>query len=233
MKRRSRFPSRGFTLIELLVVIAIIAILAAILFPVFAKAREAARGTSCKSNLKQLGNAIQMYVQDYDEQMPSSWFGTGYAAGTAYTWRSAVFPYAKNSGIYHCPSATKPALAWDGAFLPLSANEFDATNSYGFNVVHWETGAPSPASGAAMAAMTAPAETVLVAEKQNAQDALGYQSNAFDFNYGLAEPIASRRHAEGSNVLWSDGHVKMHKPDALIEPSSALRGNDLSYWTAE
>src|ERR1041385_5961651 len=94
----------GFTLIELLVVIAIIAILAAILFPVFAQAREKARQTSCLSNTKQWGLGITMYVQDYDETMPIS----GYEAflnPTSYWWNS-VAPYVKNSAVAACPSDT-------------------------------------------------------------------------------------------------------------------------------
>src|SRR5947208_1296323 len=104
---------KGFTLIELLVVIAIIAILAAILFPVFAKARGAARKSSCLSNMKQVSLAAMQYVQDYDERMPISGYrGTGAALGNSwdnrpirdyYTWRWAIQPYAKNVQIFSCP----------------------------------------------------------------------------------------------------------------------------------
>lgn len=100
--RRER---RGFTLIELLVVIAIIAILAAILFPVFAKAREAARKTTCTSNLKQLSLAMAMYRTDYDSQFPfAGWFDTGTCSTN--DWQNSIFPYVKNKGAYHCPSST-------------------------------------------------------------------------------------------------------------------------------
>ena len=84
---------KGFTLIELLVVIAIIAILAAILFPVFARAREKARQASCLSNEKQLALGLLMYCQDYDEQMPAS-----------DDWATVIYPYIRNSEILNCPS---------------------------------------------------------------------------------------------------------------------------------
>ncbi len=120
MKRDLNGRSRGFTLIELLVVIAIIAILAAILFPVFAQAREKARAISCVSNLKQIGLANNMYIQDYDETFPSGW-GDGPEAGIT-IWRICLEPYIQKyggqvengqasyddskmgpSGVYSCP----------------------------------------------------------------------------------------------------------------------------------
>ena len=120
MAHRGLFPIRparrgGFTLIELLVVIAIIAILAAILFPVFAQAREAARKTTCISNCKQLGLGFMMYVQDYDEQFPFVTCGDSYTGGCAtwirgsLPWTLTVQPYIKNFGLYTCPSDTDKA----------------------------------------------------------------------------------------------------------------------------
>src|SRR5438128_5463059 len=93
--QRKAAAHRGFTLIELLVVIAIIAILAAILFPVFAQAREKARAISCLSNAKQSGLAFAMYVQDYDEVTPCMGFGR--------EWWTNLYPYTKNLDLYYCP----------------------------------------------------------------------------------------------------------------------------------
>ncbi len=114
----------GFTLIELLVVIAIIAILAAILFPVFAQAREEARTISCLSNVKQLNLGMQMYTTDYDEHFPHwnwNFFCNGGNAGaprdSAAFWTMAIYPYVKNFGIYQCPD---DVLNWDDAWANCS-----------------------------------------------------------------------------------------------------------------
>jgi len=101
--RRRRVPA--FTLIELLVVIAIIAILAAILFPVFAQAREKARSAQCLSNVKQLGLAITMYAQDHDEKMPFNYAYTWPGQAYLYYWQDLCRPYVKNEQVYLCPSA--------------------------------------------------------------------------------------------------------------------------------
>src|ERR1700712_4301073 len=111
---------RGFTLIELLVVIAIIAILAAILFPVFAKAREKARQTACISNMKQMGLGFMMYVQDNDEAFPSS-------AYYGYGWGGKIYPYVKSKPVYTCPDdlhTVEPAiLAVSPQVTPISYAE--------------------------------------------------------------------------------------------------------------
>src|SRR5262245_41008736 len=112
----------GFTLIELLVVIAIIAILAAILFPVFAQAREKARQSACLSNLKQIGVALQLYTQDYDEMTPSArTYGAWWTKNDPKAWpapyaRDQLMPYVKNEALWNCPS-----IALDKIMYPPSA----------------------------------------------------------------------------------------------------------------
>jgi prepilin-type N-terminal cleavage/methylation domain-containing protein/prepilin-type processing-associated H-X9-DG protein len=118
MKTSSR---SGFTLIELLVVIAIIAILAAILFPVFAQAREKARQAACLSNTKQLGNALTMYVQDYDESLPmGGWSNT--ANGTLSRWYRDLYPYVNSLDVYVCPNITDDPTAIPGYYRPTLGN---------------------------------------------------------------------------------------------------------------
>jgi prepilin-type N-terminal cleavage/methylation domain-containing protein/prepilin-type processing-associated H-X9-DG protein len=127
---RHRRPA-GFTLIELLVVIAIIAILAAILFPVFAKAREKARQAACMSNLKQIGVALVLYSQDWDETHPGVWFGPPSQAAWSqpsnatlfYKWMDAIYPYVKNEQVFNCPS--------DGVNKKYTFRNRDGSNGYG------------------------------------------------------------------------------------------------------
>ncbi|HZO88379.1 MAG TPA: DUF1559 domain-containing protein [Chthonomonadaceae bacterium] len=173
----------AFTLIELLVVIAIIAILAAILFPVFAQAREKARQTSCLSNLKQTGLAVQMYVQDYDETFPKAEFwNSSTPFSNYYMWSSqlCIQPYIKNKDIYRCPSDSFSA-GHDAAYYGLPPNREPVPITYLANAISpfwpmWGVDNPQglftfgPEFGGvqvgatALAAVAAPADMVMLSE---------------------------------------------------------------------
>lgn len=124
----------GFTLIELLVVIAIIGILAAILFPVFARARENARRASCESNLKQIGLGLLQYTQDYDEKLTRAHYGGNGPSDAVlkYKWMDAIYPYVKSEEVFNCPSHDFEAPAGPYKFR-------NGTNygSYAINAAYW------------------------------------------------------------------------------------------------
>jgi len=155
---------RAFTLIELLVVIAIIAILAAILFPVFAQAREKARGITCLSNLKQIGTGVMMYVQDYDENYPMMQWGVG---DYHFTWPAMIHPYIKNDATYVNPtSGLTQAWGSSGIFKCPSFPDRNQSMNYGAHndlfVDNWNWGTNPSVS---MAALDAPADKVVIMEK--------------------------------------------------------------------
>jgi len=211
---------RGFTLIELLVVIAIIAILAAILFPVFARAREKARQTSCLSNLKQIGTAMMMYVQDYDERYGQSLSGT--TAGTVTVYH-VIMPYMKNAQILQCPSKKDEiSAAGVNAFIsavgaPALAPGFYGT-SYMFNPCVWEdgnlTGLVSPISDSEI---PRPAETIVIGDGNLAATA--------SFN----SPIVAR-HNEVANCAFADGHAKVVKAVQTTSTYVDCEGETLPVW---
>jgi prepilin-type N-terminal cleavage/methylation domain-containing protein/prepilin-type processing-associated H-X9-DG protein len=194
MSGRTAAPRRGFTLIELLVVIAIIAILAAILFPVFAKAREAARQSSCLSNLKQYATASLMYVQDYDETLPHS---ANFAGNCIDLYYLAVDPYVKNKEVPKCPSEPQ-AMEIAALFAPYGVPACPNTPpfvSYTVNKdIFFDGFAARPA--VSLAAIDRPAETVM-----------HYDGNVDNIG---RQPVQAR-HNEGFNASFVDGHAKAIK----------------------
>jgi len=193
VKRTNR---SGFTLIELLVVIAIIAILAAILFPVFAQARESARKTSCLSNAKQLGLGITMYIQDYDETMVMAWNltqpgelrdnGAVYRQWT--TWTKNVQPYVKNVPILLCPDNKFNAFIQSANATARS----EIYSSYGFNYGYLNTYAGADSDGSSylflpigLAGVNKPATTVMIADDQGPNYATA------DHAYVWAQPMGN------------------------------------------
>ncbi|MBI2298772.1 MAG: DUF1559 domain-containing protein [Armatimonadetes bacterium] len=181
MRRSAR--TKGFTLIELLVVIAIIAILAAILFPVFAKAREKARQSSCNSNAKQLMLAIRQYTQDYDEVMPRMyWSGSAWEPAASGWWGGEIGPYIKNAQIFRCPSKQ------------------DTVCSYIFN---------GTLQGMPDASVTNPAERITLGDSTgNGWWALDGPTMAI---FGNAACRLGAVHNEGANFGYYDGHAKWLK----------------------
>lgn len=170
----NKFNKRGFTLIELLVVIAIIAILAAILFPVFAQAREKARSIACLSNTKQIGTGAMMYVQDYDETFPIAW-GAGPSAGT---WFEQIDPYIKSGIVQQTNADGSKSIVWEkcgGAWrCPSDTDNFNASQiSYTSNAELLGTG--SGFRSKSLAAIQRPAELMFAAET-NKPDKVGAQT---------------------------------------------------------
>jgi prepilin-type N-terminal cleavage/methylation domain-containing protein/prepilin-type processing-associated H-X9-DG protein len=173
----------GFTLIELLVVIAIIAILAAILFPVFARAREKARQTSCLSNVRQLGLGIRMYIDDFDEYFPSRYQGGA--------WYNVIRPYVKNDQIFICPSDdrigtdTPPTLSYGaccgGAFRP----------------EHWER--------TRLGMIEEPAQRIMVWESTSY---INHYPRCANSGSRCDNGTVTVRHNGGVNHIYFDGHAK-------------------------
>lgn len=194
----------GFTLIELLVVIAIIAILAAILFPVFARAREKARQSSCQSNEKQIGLAVHMYAQDYDERMPLAANLTGGVAPPVYVFSDLLNPYIKNDQIWQCPSrpGSVNLAALGKANVSYMVDVGTQMPSGSFRLF----GAPPAGTfSCTLGQIDRPAETALMADGTGAVDAT--------FNITT---VVDPRHNDGANYLFADGHVKWDRPERVV-----------------
>jgi len=224
---------KGFTLIEILVVITIISILAAILFPVFARARENARRASCLSNLKQIGLGMMMYAQDYDEHYPLAWLGapgagwplqpglrhtTFLSSATPYLadnssrilWMDLIYPYTKSVQIYTCPSAGLPTDASYGYNLAISHYHSTYNTNFG--------GDTSNQFPIGLSQVTHPAEVILIGDF-NSQYHLLY--GPVNFKQWGGSAVASERlrtspHMEGSNIVFADGHAKWRKTSDII-----------------
>ncbi len=218
----SKVLRKGFTLIELLVVIAIISILAAILFPVFARARENARRTACISNSKQIAMALTMYTQDYDEMLPRYVY---YADGTTSygrRWAQVIFPYIKSTQAFICPSAQRLSDPSTGNPLLFETSGGYSTGSFGYNYNYLGTSANS----ISLAAIQKPSETVAIAEQTGAcGSGIVYPSSLWGgtsmWCFGPAKTYGEQfatRHFDGNNITFADGHAKWMKKTALAGP---------------
>jgi len=198
---------KGFTLIELLVVIAIIAILAAILFPVFAKAREKARQSTCMNNVKQMCNAAMMYVQDYDETFMCA------TPGVEAFWPQQLQPYIKASHVYKCPSIglwAAPSADWGGQTFP------EGLPNYCFTYPLWDKRNGAPTS---VASIPAPADKHMVFDSNTLIGGYSvFATTATSCGHTFCDPDNEQAsngtitkyapHSGGANIGFCDGHAK-------------------------
>ncbi len=232
-------PQRaGFTLIELLVVIAIIAILAAILFPVFAQAREKARQIACVSNEKQLGLAFVQYIQDNDETYPRGMnysTATGSYASDPAGWAGEIYPYVKSTGVYKCPddpTGTAPG-AYNNTYYPLSyianTNVMNTTHGVG----QPDQGASSPAGAPATdAAFGSDSKTVLLFEDQGNQtdmtDSGGIAETVSPSSYGFdGQPARGSINGLGGKGFFATGYLRGGTRTIQRDPGDLLAATGL------
>jgi prepilin-type N-terminal cleavage/methylation domain-containing protein/prepilin-type processing-associated H-X9-DG protein len=235
--RPSKSGQSAFTLIELLVVIAIIAILAAILFPAFARARENARRASCQSNLKQIGLGIMQYTQDYDEAFPQAAMRDAPYLG----WAQIIQPYIKSYQLFQCPSEPTAGVIPDHAYYPAG----DQTDYFINALIGDPPGNNNYLKGVSITKLENPVLGIIVGDQNPTLDAgggqvtgeqryalTGYYSsktgsngaycygiigNTSSGNYGCEDLVtldrkgAAIRHLDGANYLFADGHVKFQK----------------------
>ena len=229
---------RGFTLIELLVVIAIIAILAAILFPVFAKAREKARQTSCLSNAKQIGLGSMMYAQDYDETFPFvgcyGCNGTGPDANNPTCLpHGKIYPYVKNAQVFDCPSADMGSVVDDPAHNLSRVNgtwpvprEFAGKSC--------DIGWNDQLGGDRMATLQMPAQTAMWSDATFALSCGGTRTvyaNACGSACNRAlRTDANTRHNSGENLVFADGHAKWMPATGIAGECGKLFQPDPANW---
>jgi prepilin-type N-terminal cleavage/methylation domain-containing protein/prepilin-type processing-associated H-X9-DG protein len=238
----NRARPSGFTLIELLVVIAIISILAAILFPVFATAREKARQTSCASNQKQLGTALMEYIQDYDETFPMLYYSSAlssWAPNNQSYFVAVLYPYVKSAGVYACPDLTQGGYTVSGPGVPSGTICSYTTNYYIMVKIKSSNYIPILDS-----LLLSPASTIAMAEGPGISNATGTYIRVYaesndvftqiweDLNSGCTSalwPAANCQrqgfpHSGGANYLFCDGHVKW-LPESLGAANSTACAN--------
>ena len=204
----------AFTLIELLVVIAIIAILAAILFPVFARARENARRSSCSSNLKQIALGIKQYTQDYDERFP---LVVTPSPVTEPGWAYAIQPYLKSEQIFQCPSDTAPPPSPTPNDAITRANTTGYTDYfYNYNMVDPVGNGPTVGVGKTESALEYTTNIIMLGDGSGSTG-----GSSASYNRQSVDAGGSLRHLEGGNYAFVDGHVKWLKPVAARSGSAS------------
>ncbi|HVK04376.1 MAG TPA: DUF1559 domain-containing protein [Armatimonadaceae bacterium] len=247
MRRRaaasaSTQPRAGFTLIELLVVIAIIAILAAILFPVFAQAREKARQTSCSSNLKQIGTALLMYVQDYDETYPNRRFEPFDASDNNlryddHSWRSVIQPYVKNHQLLSCPSnPDNDTPSWDPEFPVSYAANFTDPGAVPADGKGRGLFGQQRSPGVTLAEIEKVSELIAVTEIEKVPWVTfvvdrGDLSHPWTHGKYAGQTFTSvyinalfKGHSGLTNYLFADGHVKS------LRPTATFKAGQFNFW---